>query len=148
MFGLDFVSLEYFLPFLLVVAIVYGALETAGMFRNRAVKAILAVVMGFFSVMNYQIVQLINTYLPFAAIVFVLIFIAGYMKKSLGGRADEEKDNTMIIIIFGLGLLFIASIANASGGFNLYQYTDFLWLIGVVVVIAILYAAYRMGSNK
>jgi hypothetical protein len=144
MFGFDFMTLEYLLPFMLVVAIVYGALETAGMFRNRAVKAILAVVLGFFSVMNYQVVELINSFLPFAAIVFVFIFIAGYMKKSLGGKAGEEKDNTMIIIIFGLGLLFIASIANASGGYNLYQYTDFLWLIGVVVVIAILYAAYRM----
>jgi hypothetical protein len=145
MFGLDIVSLEYFLPFLLVVAIVYGALETAGMFRSKGVKVIIAVVLGFFSVMSYQVVQMINSFLPFAAIVFVFIFIAGYMKKSLSG--GREKDNTLIIIIFALGILFIASIANSSGGFNLYQYTDFLWLIGVVAVVAILYAAYKMGSS-
>lgn len=145
MLGLDFMTLEYLLPFMLVVAIVYGALETAGMFRNRAVKAILAVVLGFFSVMNYSVVQMINSFLPFAAIVFVFIFLAGYLKKSLSGGRD--KDNTLIIIVLGLGLLFVASLASSSGGFNLYQYTDFLWLIGVVVVIAILYAAYKMGSN-
>ncbi|MFH0956911.1 MAG: hypothetical protein V1813_03540 [Candidatus Aenigmatarchaeota archaeon] len=147
MLGLDFVSLEYFLPFLLVVAIVYGALETAGMFRSKGVKVIIAVVLGFFSVMSYQVVQMINSFLPFAAIVFVFIFIAGYMKKSLSGKQGQEKDNTLIIIVFGLGILFIASIANSTGGFSLYQYTDFLWLIGVVAVVAILYAAYKMGSQ-
>jgi hypothetical protein len=98
--------------------------------------------------MNPQVVETINTFLPFAAIAFVFIFLAGYMKKSLGGKKGEEKDNTMIIIIFALGLLFIASVANSMGGFNLNQYTDFLWLIGAVVLIAILYAAYRMGSGE
>ena len=138
---IDITSLETILPFILVVAIVYGAMETAGMFRNRAVKTIIAVVLGFFAITNYQIVQLINGMLPYAAIVFVVIFVAGYVRKSMSGG---DKDNTMIIIIMALALLFIASLASSSSGFMLYQYTEFLWLIGVVVVVAILYGAFKM----
>jgi hypothetical protein len=137
----NFAYMETLLPFMLVVAIVYGGLETAGMFRNRAIRTIIAVVLGFFSITNYMIVQTINSLLPFAAIAFLLLFVLGFAKKSI---SSGEKDNTMIIIILALGLLFIASVANAPGGFGLYQYTEFLWLIGVVIIGAILYAAYRM----
>ncbi len=138
---IDFTSLEMILPFILVVAIVYGSLETASIFKNKAIRTIIAVVMAFFAISNYQIVQLINGLLPFAAIVFVLIFIAGYVRKSMSGG---EKDNTVIIIIMALAMLFIASYANSQGGYMTYQYTEFLWVIGVVVVIAILYGAYKM----
>jgi hypothetical protein len=141
MFGLDFMALESLLPFMLVVAIVYGALETVRMFKSKGVKVVIAVVLGFFSIMNSQVVETINTFLPFAAIAFVFIFLAGYMKKSMSGG---EKDNTMLIIMVVLGLLFSASLFNAGGAGSLYQYTDFLWFTGALAVIAILYAAYKM----
>jgi hypothetical protein len=138
---LDFVYMETLLPFLLVVAVVYGGMETAGIFRNRAIKAIVSVVLGFFAVTNYYLVQFVNSVLPYIAIIFLLVFIVGFAKKSLSG---SEKDNTMIIIIVVLIMLLTASVANSYGGYGLLQYTEFLWLIGVVFVMAIIFAAYRM----
>jgi hypothetical protein len=137
----NFMEMETLLPFLLVVAVTYGAMETSGIFRNRAIKTIVAVVLALFAVTNYYIVQAINSMLPYVAIIFLLVFIAGFAKRSLSG---SEKDNTMMIIMLALALLFIASIARAEGGFGLYEYTEFLWLVGVAVVVAVLYAAYRM----
>jgi len=141
---LDFVYMETLLPFLLVVAVVYGGMETAGMFRNKAIKAIVAVVLGFFAVTNYFLVQFINSMLPYVAIIFLLVFIVGFAKKSLSG---SEKDNTMIIIIIVLIMLLAGSIANSYGGYGLLQYTEFFWLIGVVFVMAIIFAAYRMKGQ-
>ena len=141
MLPMNFVSMEILLPFMLVLAVSYGALETAGMFRNRAIKAIIAVVVAFFAMTNYMIVQTINSMLPYVAIIFLLVFIVGFAKRSLSG---SEKDNTMIIIMMVLLMLLVASISNSYGGFGLYQYTEFLWLIGVVFVLAILFAAYKM----
>ena len=141
MLPMNFVSMEMLLPFMLVLAVSYGALETAGMFRNRAIKAIIAVVVAFFAMTNYMIVQTINSMLPYVAIIFLLVFIVGFAKRSLSG---SEKDNTMIIIMMVLLMLLVASISNSYGGFGLYQYTEFLWLIGVVLVLAILFAAYKM----
>lgn len=141
MLPINFISMEMFLPFMLVLAVSYGALETAGMFRNRAVKVIIAVVVAFFALTNYMVVQTINSFLPYVALIFLAVFIIGFAKKSLGGR---EKDNTMMIIMAVLVLLFIGSIANSQGGFGLYQYNEILWILGVVVVAAILYGAYKM----
>ena len=141
MLPINFISMEMFLPFMLVLAVSYGALETAGMFRNKAVKVIIAVVVAFFALTNYMVVQTINSFLPYVAIIFLIVFIIGFAKKSLGGR---ERDNTMMIIMAVLVLLFIGSIANSQGGFGLYQYNEILWILGVVVVAAILYGAYKM----
>ncbi|UCD02942.1 MAG: hypothetical protein JSV63_04125, partial [Candidatus Aenigmatarchaeota archaeon] len=77
----NFMTLETLLPFLLILAVAYGALETVGLFRNRAVKAIIAVVIAFFGIVNYSVVQLINSFLPYVAILFLLVFIIGFARK-------------------------------------------------------------------
>ncbi len=140
---IDFFSLYTLLPFLLVLAIVYGAIETAGMFRNRALKAIISVVMAFFAISNSYVVNTIHSFLPYAAIFFILVFAVGFVKRSLAG--GKERDNTMIIIIIALVLLLVASIARAEGG--LYEYSEFFWFIGVIAIISVLYAAYKMSSK-
>ena len=135
----DFFTLYTLLPFMLVLAVVYGAMETARIFRNRAVKSIISVVVAFFAISSTYVVEMINSYLPYAAIFFIAVFVLGFAKRSLGGKG---RDNTLIIIIMALVLLLMASYAQAGGG--LYEYTEFLWFFGVIVVIAILYAAYKM----
>jgi hypothetical protein len=140
---IDFFSLYTLLPFLLVMAVVWGGLDTAGMFRNRALKTIISVVMAFFAISNNSVVDTIHGFLPYAAIFFILIFVTGYVKRSLGG--EKDKDNTMMIIIVGLVLVLIASFAKAEGG--MYEYSEFFWFMGVIAIIAILYAAYKMGSG-
>jgi hypothetical protein len=140
----DFFVLETLLPFLLVLAIVYGGLETARMFKNRALKTIISVVMAFFAVSNPSVVSMINSFLPYAAIFFILFFLLGFVKRSLAGGAGE-KDSTMLIIIIGLILLLAASVARAEGGMA--QYSEFIWFVGVIAIIAILYAAYKMSST-
>ncbi|UCD03217.1 MAG: hypothetical protein JSV63_01100 [Candidatus Aenigmatarchaeota archaeon] len=141
----NFMTLETLLPFLLILAVAYGALETVGLFRNKAVKAIIAVVIAFFGIVNYSVVQLINSSLPYVAILFILVFIIGFARKALSGG---EKDNTMIIIIIVLILLLVGSIANAQGGFGMLQYNELLWLIGTVLILAVIFAAYRMKEQR
>jgi len=135
---IDFFSLETLFPFLLVLAVVYGAMETANIFRNRAVKTIISVVLAFFAISNAYVVTTINNLLPYAALFFMAVFLFGFVKRSLGGGG---RDNTMIIIIMALILLLIASYANVQGGLS--QYNEFLWFIGVIFVIAMFYAAYK-----
>ena len=141
----NFMTMETLLPFLLILAISYGALESVGMFRNRAIKAIIAVVVAFFGIANITLVQTINSFLPYVAVIFILVFIIGFAKKSLSGGG---KDNTLIIVIIVLGLLLVASFANAQGGFGMLQYTEFLWLIALVSILVIIYAAYKMSDRQ
>jgi hypothetical protein len=136
----DFFALETLLPFLLVLAVVYGAMETAKMFRNRALKTIISVVMAFFAISDGSVVAMLNSLLPYAAIFFILIFVAGYVKRSLGGK--EGQDNTMVIIIILLALLLMATYARAEGG--MYEYSEFFWFVGFIAIASVLYAAYKM----
>lgn len=136
----DFLALETLLPFLLVLAVVYGAMDTAKMFSNRALKTIISVVMAFFAISDSSVVAMLNAMLPYAAIFFILIFVAGYVKRSLGGK--QGQDNTMVIIIIVLALLLMASYARAEGG--MYEYSEFFWFVGVIAIISIFYAAYKM----
>ena len=52
----------------------------------------------------------------------------------------------MIIIIIGLVLLLLASFAKAGGG--LPQYNEFLWFFGIIALVAILYAAYKIPDRQ
>ena len=120
------------------MAIVYGAMDTAGMFRNRALKFIISVVVAFFSISNTMFVETLNTYLPYAAVFFLVVFVFGFIKKSLSGGG---RDNTLIIIILGLFLLFVTSYTRTG---VLQQYNEFLWFIGIALFIVVLYADYKM----
>jgi len=89
-----FLDLQVMLPFFLVLAIVYGALEVAKVFENRGVKGIIAVVIAFFSVSSAEIVAVINSVLPYAALFFVgfffLAFLASFFKEKEGGDEEQE----------------------------------------------------------
>jgi hypothetical protein len=141
----DFFSMYTMLPFMLVLAIVYGSMETAGMFRNRALKTIIAVVVAFFAISNSYVVDTINSFLPYAALFFIAVFGFGFVKRSLGGQG---RDNTLIIIIMALLLLLIASYSNSGVGImGLSNYNDFLWFIGVIIIVAIFYAAFKTKAE-
>ena len=135
---IDLLSLYFLLPFLLILAVVYGGLEASGIFRNRALKTIISVVLAFFAISNAYLVDMIHTFLPYVVVIFIVFFALGFIGKSLSGRG---KDNTMIMVVLGLFLILVASFIQ-GGGYQ--QYDNFLWMIGLVVVIGMIYAAYKM----
>jgi len=145
MFPYNFLSFEILLPFFLVLAIVYGALEVSRVFSNRAVKGIIAVVFAFFAVMNYEVVMFINYILPYAAGFFVIIFLIWIILKPLkiGGGIDP----LMFIVILALVLILLARLNSL--GYTEYTFLsdpNFLWLIGIVVVLVLIWKAYKIGK--
>ena len=147
MLPLDFISIEILLPFFLVLAIVYGALEVSHIFRNKAVKGIIAVVFAFFSVMNYEVVMLINSLLPYAALFFIALFFFWFIKKPFSGGG--KSDPVLVIIILGLVLIFFARLIATE---NIPEYSflanpNLLWAAGLVIILLILWKAYKTGSQ-
>lgn len=149
MFPFDFLSMELLLPFFLVLAIIYGALEVSKVFDNRAVKGIIAVVFAFFAIMNAQVVSLINVILPYAAGFFVVIFIIWMVIKPFRGRGGGGGDPTVLIVILVLVVILLARLG--SEGYvqsNFLSDPNFLWIIGIVVVLVIIWKAYKMGKSE
>lgn len=136
------ITLTELLPFFLVLAIVYGALEFSGFTKNRGVITIISLVIAFFAVSSSQAVAFINSAMPYMAGLFILVFFLGFIKSFFKGT----KDWTLIIIILILVLVFLSSlgydlVSNWSPGSWLSN-ENFFIIIGLVIFVLILYAAY------
>ncbi len=129
------------MPFLFILAIVYGALEMSGVFRNKAVNAIIAIVISFFAISSSQFIEFIYSILPYAAILFVVVFFLGFITSPFRGKGREKKgmDYTLLAVVAGLVLIFLA---NQPGILNL-QDSNLITLIGFIIIIIIFYAAYK-----
>ncbi len=144
-------SMEIILPFLLVLAIVYGALEVSKVFGNRGVKAIIAVVFAFFAILNQGVVNFINAVLPYAAVFFVGLFLVWIVLKPLIGKKPGagERDPVMIIIILGLVMIVLAR-AQTTGYFpsgGILSNENLIWIVGLIILAFVLYKAYKIGPK-
>jgi hypothetical protein len=152
MFPFDFLGMETLLPFFLVLAIVYGALEVSKVFTNRGVKAIIAVVFAFFSVMNAQVVAFINSILPYAAGFFVVIFIAWIVLKPLRGKGEGKKgmDPVLLVVILVLVLILLARMQTTDylPENSIFSNTNLIWIVGIIIAVVVLYKVYKIGSGQ
>jgi hypothetical protein len=148
----DFLSLEYGIPFFFIFAIIYGALEIGGVFKNKGVKAIISICLAFFAVSNYQVLALINQLLPYAAIFFIVVFFLGFILKPFIGKGGKG-DPVLLIIVLGLVLLLFAQLGSPSSPFyhdiqsTILGNENFLWIVGIIIVIVMFVYAYRMGKG-
>ncbi|MCX6817271.1 MAG: hypothetical protein NTU57_00250 [Candidatus Aenigmarchaeota archaeon] len=151
-FGGGMFSMEILLPFFLVLAIVYGALEVSKVFSNKGVKAIIAVVFAFFAIMNSQVVTFINSILPYAAMIFVVIFIAWILLKPLRGenKDGKKKDPVLIIVILVLVMVLLARMQATDylPENSILSNTNLIWVVGILVIGVILWKIYKMSQNE
>jgi len=144
----DLISL--LIPFLFMLAIVYGALDVAGIFKNRRVNAIIAFVFALFTATYAPAVEFVNSIMPFAIMFFVAFFFIGFVIKIAKKGAD--KDFTLLIIIVGLILLLFATqgpgfIDSFVPGFE-EQATNIMVAAAVAFIVIILLAAYKMPKKQ
>jgi hypothetical protein len=146
---------DFFIPFIFVLAVVYGALEIAGIFKNKAVNTVIAIVFAFFAASTPFVSSFIYAVFPYAVLIFIAIFFLAFLKRAfLGkGKAGEGKkdhDWTLIIILCVLALLLMASFTDAIdsvigpmgiGGESV------IYMIAFVVIIAIFFMAYKMTKG-
>jgi hypothetical protein len=136
------------IPFFFVLAIVYGALDVAGVFKNKAANAIIAIVIGFFAMASEEASAFIMSILPYAAIFFVVVFFIAFILKMFKAKKEEERDFTLIIVVIVLAILFLM-----SQGYDILQSLlppgfpvtgeNFMLIIGIILIIAIFFAAYK-----
>jgi len=134
-------SLDFLIPFFFIFAIIYGALEISGVFKNKAVKAIIAV---------HQV-------LPYAAIFFVVVFFIGFIAKPFRGRKAGEpgkRDPLLLLVVLGLLLIIFAQLATPSSPFypdissTILGDETILWGIGIVIVIFMFYYAWSQSRAQ
>jgi uncharacterized membrane protein len=140
------------IPFLFVLAVVYGALEVSDIFKRKQVKLILSLCFAFVAMTTEFITEFIMGVLPYAIIAFIALFFIGFamsfFKEDKEGKKGE-KDFTLIAIVLVLFLLFAANygldflddmIPGMATG-------DFVTGLGLVVILIIFYSIYKMWNK-
>ena len=137
------------IPFFFVAAVVYGALEVSGVFENKNVKTVISVVFAFFTLTYEPLVVFINNIMPYAAIFFIGIFFISFIFRPMKGGDKEGRDYTLIVIVCGLVLVFLA-----NSGYDLLKQwipqisgTNFIVAVGIILIVFIFYAAYKLGTE-
>lgn len=144
--------MTFILPFMFVLAVVYGALDLAAVFKKKAVNAIIALVVAAFAISNTAIVDSIIAAMPWAAMLFIILFFIKFVLSFFKTGKGEKKDYTLIVIILALVAIFMASQGTQliqdwlPGGFPVTE-ENLILIIGIVVIIAILYAAYKKATE-
>ena len=143
--------MTFALPFLFVLAISYGALQIANVFRNKAVNAVIALVISFFAISNADLVNFIIQSMPWMAMIFIAVFFIKFIL-NMFKQGKGERDYTLLIIILGLVLIFLIGQGMQiihdwlPGGFPITE-ENLIMIIGVGIIVAIFFSAYRLKGD-
>ncbi len=135
------------LPFVFLLAVVYGGLEISGVFKNKPAKFIIALVVSYFAMSNPQASAFIESFLPLMGIVFVVVFLLGFVFKTFHKGGD--KDWTLIGVVTALILIVFANLYSEFGSYVRQlpiSEGNFTVIVALIGFVAILYAAYKKGG--
>jgi len=134
------------IPFLFVLAIVYGALDVSNVFKNKGAKGIIAIVIAFFAISSQELVDFINSILPFAVILFIIVFFIAFVMALFKEKEGKKGvDYTMLTIIAALVLIFLANELSVS--FIDLENSNLITIIGFVFILLIFFAAYKQQTK-
>ena len=145
-------TMDFLIPFIFVLAIVFGALEMAGVFKNKAVHFIIAIVIAFFASSYQPFLAVLSNYLPYILWFFVAVFFIGFLLKILGLRKGEgDIQTTMIIYAVILFILLAVGWTLADqvqldlpiiGGTE-----NVVVIITLVIIAIIFFLAFKAGRR-
>ena len=147
-------TLQPFLPFLFVLAIVYGLLSIVNIFKSKPVNVVISLVFAFFAAGYSPFVNFF--FLNFGLILwsFVILFFIAFIMEAIGLRGRKKvphgKENLAMVIVTIIIILF------AAAGFAFIEDLDvpyvgtdnFLMILGLVLLVVIIYYAYEAGHPQ
>jgi hypothetical protein len=138
------------IPFLFVLAVVYGALEVSDIFKRKQVKIILSLCFAFVAMSTPFISSFIMGILPYAILAFIVFFFIGFALSFARGKGEGERDYTLVVLVLVLALLFLANygmdfVQDMLPGFSSEELATGL---GLVIMLIIFYSVYRLWGRS
>ncbi|MEM7819906.1 MAG: hypothetical protein QXD48_03700 [Candidatus Aenigmatarchaeota archaeon] len=151
MLPFDSITITYVASFFFIFAIIFGILnyvKVLGFSKN--VNAIIAVVIAFFSIAYEPFVFSMQEYMPFVAVIFVVVFFILFLKKVFGKDEKETYDAFPMAVSLGIMLLFVGIFWQQLSGFLPYGIDPMnaLWIIGILIIIVIFWTASKHKPDQ
>ena len=150
-------SLRPILPFLFVLAVVYGMLSIANVFKTHtgkpmnSVNFIIALVFALFAAGYSQFVSIFFANLGIILWAFIILFFIAFAFEAIGlrrKRAKGKEDVVMIItgiiilLLITIGFSYISEISVPVIGTE-----NFIIIVGIILLLIIFYYAYELGKG-
>lgn len=150
--ALDFIDptiLPLLSTFLFVFAVVFGLLSIAKgkddkvLFKN-SVNVIIAIVFAAFAASYEPLVTALQQLIPLAAALLLVLFFFVFLKRLFGSKEGQKFDALPFLVVIGF-LLLLLGIFWDSLGLSVpgISSSNMMWLIGIIIVIMIFFAAYK-----
>src|SRR3989338_897960 len=123
---------DYFLPFLLIFAIIFAILaKTSILGKDKTnINAVISMVIGLLLVVQQNIVSIINSFLPRASLVIIiLIGLVWSVSPDLGFNlniSENTRNIIIIVVIIVLIMAFMTRKPSTSKKSGLESFTDFM----------------------
>jgi len=144
-------SEQTLIPFLFVLAIVFGVLEVTKIFKNRGVNFLVALAIAFFTITNTAFVNALWSYFGIITSFFIILFFVAFILEVFGLRKGQHQPASAIIVYGAiLFILLTVGFSNASliptlpfigGGQNL------IFLFAILFILVIFWSAFKMGGK-
>lgn len=151
------INLAFFTTFIFVFGIVYGLLILSDIFgKQKRVLAIIALAFGLFAASYEPLVVFIQTFLPYATGILVVVFFLMFIKLLIFGRGKKEGKGVgveALLVMLAAVMIFLAA-ASSSGWLQRYlpsipymDMSNMLWAIGLLIAVIIIYIAYDKAED-
>ena len=147
-------QIQFFVPFLFVLAVTLGALSFAKVF-NGAVRTVVALALALFAISYAPFVTVLWKWLPIITWFFIAMFMFAFILKLFGlhgGKTPKATGETLIL--GGVALLLLMSV-----GWMILRISPFeipfigsgdnvILLIGIIVISVLFLIASRIKGEK
>ena len=144
---------NFIIPFLFVLAVVFGVLRISKAFKgNAAVEVIISLVIAFFSATFPPFTATLFNILPSITMFFIAMFFLVFILEIIGVRGKGRGEPVTNIIIYGILILvlftIVASHSELIPNLGIISQDDLVLGVGLIFVIAIFWAAFKIGAGK
>jgi len=137
---------ETAIPFFFIVAVVDGSLEVSNVFKKSSVKGMRSLAIAAVTLTSEAVTVFVYEILPYAAILFTIFFIIGFILSVFKGDG-KEIDWVLIAII---ATLILTVISVKSDFIEMYipwfSGENAVFIVAAILLITIFYAAYKKGG--
>jgi len=149
-------DMQFLLPFLFILAVVFGVLRLSKVFENPGIELLIALALSFFAAQNPTFVELLFAQIGNITTFFIILFFLAFLGELFGFRKSAkagEHENALMIqgallfIVLSVGFLIADQLPTIpiAGGITGQM---LVFIVAILFVLGIFWSAFKVGEPE